>query len=76
LHGYVRAARKSFWNLASPVTGFVVCAYLWWSLGRTAHVVGTIWLCTGVLYGAWRTSFFRKPIQFAALDNDDGQAAK
>jgi len=53
-----------------------VCAYLWWSLGRTAHVVGTIWLCTGVLYGAWRTSFFRKPIQFAALDNDDGQAAK
>ena len=71
LHGYIRSARKSFWNLLSPVIGFIVCAYLWWSLGRTAHIVGTIWLLTGVLYGAWRTSFFHKPIQFAKLDGGD-----
>lgn len=68
LHGYVRAARKSLWGLCPPVIGFAVCAYLWWSLGRTAHIVGLIWLLTGVLYGAWRTSLFRKPLQFAALD--------
>lgn len=39
-----------------------------WTLGRTAHVVGMTWLFTGVLYGGWRTSWFRKPIQFAKLD--------
>jgi amino acid transporter len=65
-HGYARDGHR--WLLLSPVVGFAVCAYLWWSLGRTAHVVGTIWLLTGVLYGAWRTSWFRKPIQFASLD--------
>lgn len=65
-HGYAQDRRR--WLLFSPVAGFAVCAYLWWSLGRTAHVVGTIWLLTGVLYGAWRTSWFRKPIQFANLD--------
>jgi putrescine importer len=71
LHGYIRAGRKSFWNLLSPVIGFTVCAYLWWSLGRTAHIVGSIWLLTGVIYGAWRTSFFKNPIQFASLDSEE-----
>jgi putrescine importer len=70
LHGYIRAGSKSFWRLISPVIGFAVCGYLWWSLGRTAHVVGMIWLLTGVLYGAWRTSWFRKPIQFASLEGE------
>jgi putrescine importer len=69
LHYYVRNQRKTFWNFLLPLMGFAVCAYLWWSLGRTAHIVGTIWLLTGVLYGAWRTSFFRKPIQFAPVEN-------
>jgi len=68
LNGWVRAKRKSSWRLLSPVMGFAVCGYLWWSLGRTAHVVGMTWLFTGVLYGGWRTSWFRKPIQFAKLD--------
>lgn len=71
LHYFVRGNRKSFWNLLAPTIGFVVCAYLWWSLGRTAHIVGTVWLLTGVIYGAWRTSFFTKPIQFSALDRDE-----
>ncbi|HEV2438024.1 MAG TPA: APC family permease [Verrucomicrobiae bacterium] len=71
LHYYVRSGRKWLWNLLSPLTGFAVCAYLWWSLGRTAHIVGTVWLLTGILYGAWRTSFFKKPIQFASVDSDE-----
>ncbi len=70
LRYYWRNQHKSIWNLLSPLIGFAVCAYLWWSLGRIAHVVGTIWLLSGILYGAWRTSFFRKPIQFASLDGD------
>jgi putrescine importer len=72
LHYYVRREQKSFWNFLPPVIGFAVCAYLWWSLGKTAHIVGVVWLLTGVLYGAWRTSFFRKPIQFASLDGEEG----
>src|ERR1022692_1250494 len=71
LHYYLRDKRKSFWNLTSPLIGFAVCAYLWWSLGRTAHIAGSIRLFTGILYGAWRTSFFRKPIQFANIDTDE-----
>jgi putrescine importer len=75
LHYYFRSDRKRFWNLISPIIGFAVCAYLWWSLGRKAHVVGTLWLLTGIAYGAWRTSFFRKPIQFARLDDESDKAA-
>jgi hypothetical protein len=26
-----------------------------------------------VLYGAWRTSFFTKPLQFAPLEQEDGE---
>ena len=32
------------------------------------------WLIAGVLYGAWRTSFFRKPLQFAPIESDDSSA--
>jgi amino acid transporter len=70
LHYYIRGDRKKIWNFLSPVIGFVVCAYLWWSLGRMAHIVGAIWLLTGILYGAWRTSFFRKPMDFAKLEDE------
>jgi putrescine importer len=76
LHYFVRQERKSFWNLVSPLIGFGVCAYLWWSLGRTAHIVGMLWLLTGILYGAWRTSFFTKPIQFASLGGDEHSAGQ
>ena len=76
LHYYLRNERKSFWNLLSPLLGFAVCAYLWWSLGRTAHIAGTIWLATGIIYGAWRTSFFRKPIQFVDADGDESVAVR
>jgi len=73
IHYYVRGDRKAVWNLISPAMGFIVCAYLWWSLGHLAHIVGTIWLLTGILYGAWRTSLFTKPIQFADIDpHEDG----
>ncbi len=66
LHYFVRAERKSIWNLLAPVFGFLVCAYLWWwGLQTKAHIIGAIWLLTGILYGAWRTNFFRKPMQFA-----------
>jgi putrescine importer len=68
LHYYLRQERKTIWNLLAPSVGFIVCAYLWCSLSWKATICGVLWLLTGILYGAWRTSFFTKPIQFARLD--------
>ncbi|HTV63261.1 MAG TPA: APC family permease [Verrucomicrobiae bacterium] len=65
LHYFARSERKLFWNFVSPLTGFLVCAYLWGSLGKWAIIAGFCWLATGIIYGAWRTSFFTEPIQFA-----------
>ncbi len=59
------------WNFLLPLLGFVVCFYLWYNLGPNAKLAGLCWLAAGVLYGAWRTSFFTKPLQFARIDNDD-----
>jgi hypothetical protein len=44
------------------------------SLGKTAKIAGFAWLSAGVIYGAWRTSFFRKPLDFLPLDADDEKA--
>ena len=29
---YLRAEKKTFLNLVPPLIGFVICAYIWWSL--------------------------------------------
>ena len=76
LHYYLRSERKTFWNFVSPLIGFAVCAYLWASLGKWAIIAGFGWLTTGIIYGAWRTSFFTKPVQFAKVDSDDEPARK
>ena len=71
---FLRAERKHFINLLVPVLGFVVCFYLWLSLGIAAKTAGLVWLAIGVLYGAWRTSWFRKPMDFARIASDDEPA--
>jgi len=80
LHYVFRSEYKSFWNLlwsiVSPLIGFIVCFFLWLNLGKWAIIAGFVWLGTGILYGAWRTSFFRKPIQFASIDSDEPSAGK
>lgn len=70
---FLRGERKTFWNCVPPLLGFTVCFYLWASLGWKAKIAGLCWLAAGVLYGAWRTSFFTKPLQFAAIEHDDGE---
>ena len=72
IHYFLRGERKTVWNFLPPVLGFVVCFYLWFSLLPKAKIAGLCWLAAGVLYGAWRTSFFTKPLQFAKIENDDG----
>ena len=58
---YVRAEKekKTMGNLIPPVLGFLICLVLWLSLSRTAQIAGSIWMATGIAYGAWRTRGFK-----------------
>ncbi len=72
-HYFLGSRHKSFVNFIVPVLGFSICLYLWFSLGTLAKIVGIIWLSAGLLYGAYRTSWFRKPLQFAELNNSEDE---
>jgi putrescine importer len=68
---FLRNEKKNFGYLIVPVLGFLVCFYLWISLGLIAKIVGTCWLLTGIFYGAYRTSWFRKPLNFVPIENSN-----
>jgi amino acid transporter len=68
---YVRGEKKTFGHFIVPVLGFSVCLYLWFSLGIKAKIVGISWLTLGLIYGAYRTNFFKNPLQFAKLENTE-----
>ncbi len=67
---YLRADKKTILNLLPPLIGFVICAYIWWSLRPLAKLAGTAWLATGFLYGAWKTKGFRHQVEFTAPDEE------
>jgi len=67
---YIRGNRKNPLNLVLPLAGFLICLYLWWSLAPLAKIVGLSWLATGFLYGAWKTNWFRRKIEFAVPDEE------
>ena len=71
---FLRGERKTVGSFIIPLLGFTICLYLWLSLGVMAKIVGIGWLSAGVLYGAWKTSWFRKPLQFARIENDESKA--
>jgi amino acid transporter len=68
---FLRGQRRTLWGFLVPMLGFGVCFYLWASLGWKAKTAGLCWLGAGVLYGAWRTSFFTRPLDFAPISSDD-----
>lgn len=70
-HYFLHNERKKLGYFLVPVLGFAICLYLWLSLGYKAKIAGMCWLTAGVLYGAYRTSWFRKPLQFARIENDE-----
>jgi putrescine importer len=73
---FIRSERKTFSHFIVPVLGFTICLYLWFSLGFKAKIAGMCWLSAGLLYGAYRTSWFRKPLHFARLENDEDSESK
>lgn len=68
---FLRSEHKTFSHFIVPVLGFSVCLYLWFSLGLKAKIVGISWLSVGLIYGAYRTNFFKKPLQFVRLDSTE-----
>jgi amino acid transporter len=75
-HFYLRAGRKTFWNLFGPLAGCAVCFYLWCSLGHAAKIAGFAWLVAGVAYGAWRTKFFTRPMTFVKYEDAEDKSAE
>src|SRR4029453_13037120 len=52
---WVRSDERRIMNFVLPLTGFVVCLYLWLSLRWPAKVAGGVWLVAGGVYGAHKT---------------------
>jgi putrescine importer len=70
IHYYVRGRDRRLRHLVPPILGFVICLYLWASLAWVTLIIGACWLTVGVLYGGWRTSWFRKPLEFDPIHSD------
>ena len=62
LRYWVRADSKKLINLLPHLAGFLICAYMWWSLRPPAKYLGLGWLAVGLAYGAWRTKGFRQDL--------------
>ena len=70
---FLHAEKRTFGNLIVPFLGFFICLFLWISLGLHAKIVGMCWLTAGVAYGAYRTNWFRKPLQFIPIENSNDE---
>jgi len=68
---YFREERKRWFNLASPILGFVICLALWLSLSWRAKLLGIGWMIVGLAYGAYNTRGFRRELMdFNSPDGD------
>jgi putrescine importer len=71
----VLAQRKGVkWRIVQdavlPLTGFLVCGYIWWNLNHLAKTVGGIWFAIGILYVGYKTNWFRSaPVMIDFSDN-------
>jgi putrescine importer len=71
MHHFVRRKERSAAHFLMPITGFLVCLYIWLSLRTPAKLIGLTWLATGFFYGAWKTNWYRKAVTFSEpTDND------
>jgi putrescine importer len=57
---WVRSDDRRIMNFVLPLTGFLVCLYLWLSLRWPARLAGGVWLAAGVIYGAVKTRGFQR----------------
>lgn len=73
LRYYVRETRKRWFNLVSPILGFLICALLWLSLSWRAKELGIVWITIGLAWGVYRTKGFKRElVNFDIPDNGEG----
>ena len=61
---FLHAEEKKVWNFIPPVLGFLICFALWLSLSRPAQILGGLWMIAGIIFGIWKTRWFRDPLSF------------
>ncbi len=61
---FLHAEEKKIWNFIPPVLGFLICFALWLSLSRPAQILGGVWMIAGIVFGIWKTRWFREPLSF------------
>ena len=61
---FLHAEEKKVWNFIPPVLGFLICFALWLSLSRPAQILGGLWMVAGIIFGIWKTRWFREPLSF------------
>lgn len=71
VHYFVRAEKKRWKYLASPLLGFFICLFIWSHLGHSAMVVGSIWIIVGIAYGAYKTRGFQANLINFDIPADD-----
>ena len=71
---YLRATRRRWFNLVSPVLGFLICALLWLSLSWHAKELGVAWVAIGLAWGAYNTRGFRRELVNLEIPDEEGEA--
>jgi amino acid transporter len=64
LRYFVRAEKKTLGNFFPPIAGFIICFFLWIYLSKAAIIVGSIWMAAGIMFGIWKTRWFREQLSF------------
>jgi putrescine importer len=67
---FLRSNEKTVSSLLVPVLGFLICGFIWWNLSKPAKIAGAIWLVVGIIYGGFKTSWFRNEMSFDAAPED------
>jgi putrescine importer len=57
-----KGAPRTWKTALPPVLGFLVCLYIFLNLSPIAKIMGSLWLLTGLVYGALRGSLKRRPV--------------
>ncbi len=71
---YLRETRKRWFNLVSPVLGFLICTLLWLSLSWRAKELGIGWIVIGLAWGAYNTRGFKRELVNLEIPDTDAEA--
>jgi len=68
---FLRADKKHWPNLVSPLLGFLICLFIWRNLAQSAMLAGTVWMIVGIAYGAVKTKGFKSGLIQFDIPPDD-----